>query len=393
VGHILIKRTTGGRRYITPMANNGTIKTGLVAGDFTVALLGPSGNPPASTTITPALIASGDGQNSWIVDIPSAFLVTNGVGDYYLRVEINATGPKYDTLVGEPILVTQNLLDDISAGGGATLADIQDVVVSAVEYQRGHHTAESYLYVDPVAGNNGNDGLTRGAPKLTIANAVAAITEEHTAIIVLGNAAGQQVISENIVLATPFTFLRGPGFDVQLAGSAVGTPTIQITAAGCEVSGFEVTTPGAGSAPAIDVDANFALLRRLRVVNAVQDAIDISGGSRSRIEECIVESAGRYGIHLLNTSFAFVGRNTIVVGSGSDNIRIQPGGGAADDSVIREVTSTAAGAYGLFIGAGALRTRVSDVALIANTSGDIQDDGTDTYIDLDELAASDGGIG
>jgi hypothetical protein len=388
VGHIVIKESVGGRRYITPMANNGSIKTGLVAGDFTVVLAASSGNPPTTTTITPVHIASGSMQDSWIVDIPSAFLVTNGVGDYYLRIVIGATGPKYDALIGEPILVTQNLLDDISAGGGASIADIQDVVIPAIEYQRGHHTAETYIYVDPSAGNDSNNGLTRGAPKLTLSGgsgAIAAITQEHTAIVVLGNAAGQQVINENITLATPYTFLRGPGFDIQLAGLATGTPTVSITAVGCEVSGFEVTTPGTGTQDAILATANFSLLRRLRVFNARQDGISISGGSRLRIEECIVENNSRYGVHVLNTSFAFIGKNTVITGSGSDNLRIQPGIGSADDTVINGVTTTSAGGYGIFIGAGSNRTRITGTAFVGNTSGKLQDDGTDTFFDTVEL--------
>ena len=128
MGHILIKESVGGRRYITPVANNGSIKTGLVAGDFTVVLSAPSGNPPTTTTITPVHIASGNMQDSWIVDIPSGFLTTNGVGDYYLRVVIAATGPKFDGVIGEPVLVTQNLLDDISAGSGLTAQQTRDAM-------------------------------------------------------------------------------------------------------------------------------------------------------------------------------------------------------------------------------------------------------------------------
>jgi len=259
------------------------------------------------------------------------------------------------------------------------------VVVSAVEYQRGHHTAETYLFVDPVGGSNGNNGLTRGAPFLTIGAALAAITQEHTAVIVLGNSTGQQVITENLTLATPYTFLRGPGFDIQLAGLTPGTPTVSITAVGCELSGFEVTTPGTGSQDAILATANFSLLRRLRVFNAKQDGISISGGSRLRIEECIVEGNTRYGVHILSTSFAFVGKNTVITGSGSDNLRIQPGAGSADDTVINGVTTSGAGGYGLFIGAGSNRTRITGTAFVANASGKLQDDGTDTFFDTVEL--------
>lgn len=365
-----------GFRGWLPIAKGAALQTGL-AGSVTVTVVDPDDDASTSPTVSESTELGG----LYTFLIPSSFFATNGLGSYSVVAVVNGGGVK--DVRGEVLRVFDKDFDN----SGTAIGDIQDTVVSAVEYQRGHHTAETYLYVDPVNGNDSNDGLTRGAPKLTIGSAVAAITQEHTAVIVLGNPTGQQVISENITLATPFTFLRGPGFDVQLAGNTLGVPTVSITATGCEVSGFEVTTPVTGTQDAISATADFALLRRLRVVNAKQDGMTVSGGSRLRVEECIVEGAGRYGVHVLNTSFAFIGANTIITGSGSDNLRIQPGAGAADDTVIRGITTTAAGGYGILVGAGSNRTRISDVAFVANTSGDLQDDGTDTIFDAGHLTA------
>jgi parallel beta-helix repeat protein len=373
---LFTKNDDGVRIWVT------AVKNGALIGGLTASITVTVTDPDDSITTSPTVFAATQ-TGLYYADVPSSFFATNGLGWYVAVVEINGSGVK--DVIKDSLRVFEEDFDSISAGSGAALSDVQDTVVTAVEYQRGHHTAETYLFVDPVNGSNVNDGLTRANPKLTIAAAVSAITQEHTAIIVLGNNTGQQVISENIVLDTPFTFLRGPGFDVQLAGTATNVATVQITATGCELSGFEVTTPVTGTGEAVDVNANFALLRRLRVVNAVQDGIDISGGSRSRIEECIIENSGRYGVHLQNTSFAFIGENTVITGSGTDNLRIQPGAGSADDTVIRDVTTTAAGQYGIFIGAGSNRTRLSNVAFVANTTADVKDDGTDTIFDTTEI--------
>ena len=272
--------------------------------------------------------------------------------------------------------------DTVGTNLDLAITDLRDATVSAVEYQRGQHTAESYLYVDPVNGNNGNDGLTKAQAKLTIANAVAAVSQEHTAIIVLGTTAGQQVISENIVLSTRFTFLRGPGLDVQLIGASDATPTITISAAGCEVAGFEVTTLGTGTPDAISVTAEFARFYKLRVLNARRHGVNLQAGTRSEILDCKVEGSGAAGagngVRIADSSFVTVDDGTVVTGSADDNILIDPDGGSANDNSIRSSSSSLAGGWGIAVVAGALRNNILGMAFSANTSGDVNDGGTGT---------------
>jgi len=245
----------------------------------------------------------------------------------------------------------------------------------AVEYQRATHTAQTYIFVDSVNGSDSNSGASPALAKVTIAGAIAAIVQEHTAIIVLGDPTGQQVITENITLSTRFTFLRGPGLDVQLIGASDASPTISITADGCEVAGFEVTTPGTGTPDAISITAAFARLRRLRVLDAQQHGVNCTG-DRLRISECIIEGSGGNGVLLNGGGFALIGDKTIITGSALDNVLIT---GDADDNVIDDCTLTnSAGGFGLAIGASADRTRVTNVSYSGNSSGDISNGGTDT---------------
>ena len=363
-----------------PAVRDGVLHSGIAA-DITVTVVDEDDSASTSPTISESSQLSG----LYTFTIPSSFFVTNGTGQYSVVAVVNSTGPVVRNVKGEVLRVFEEDFDSISAGTGAALSDIQDTVVSAIEYQRGSHSAEVYIYVDPVTGNNSNDGSTRALAKLTIANAIAAITQEHTAIIVLGASTGQQVITENITLSTRFTFLRGPGLDVQLIGASDASPTISITAVGCEVSGFQVTTPGTGTPDAISITAEFARLRRLRVVNARRHGVNVDGGDRLRVEECIIEGSGSagagIGLRVANTDFALINVKTIITGSADDNVVVDPNGGTAVDNVIDDITVTnSIGGFGINIITGAARTRVTDVSFSGNSSGDIDNNGTGTVV-------------
>lgn len=353
-----------------------------------------SGVPGAAT---PIIDMGGSGQSLLMRGYQGGIEIRNRTGTDACSIDINSGQVVIASTVTAGTIIVRGVgrLAD-SSGAGATVnatdlisgqdfLDLRDTTIAAVEYQRGAHTAETYLYVSPASGLDTNDGLTRAQPKLTIAAALAAVTQEHTAIIVLNGSTGQLVVTENVVLSTRFTFLRGPGLDVQLIGASDASPTISIAADGCEVSGFEVTTPGTGTPDALSVTAEFARLRRLRVLNARRHGINCVGGDRLRLEECIIEGSGvagaGVGLRLANTDFALVDVKTIITGSADDNVLVDPSGGTAVDNVIDDMTlSNSVGGFGVRVVTGAVRTRITNISFSGNSSGDVGNSGTGTVV-------------
>lgn len=279
-------------------------------------------------------------------------------------------GPGNLTNLGTIVPETDALLNRVP------FDELRDITIATTEFQRGTHTAEVYIYVDPTNGDDSNDGLSPGKPKLTLmggSGAVAAITQEHTAIVVRGNATGQQVINENINLTTPFTFLRGPGLDVQLKGAVDTLPTIKISEDGCEISGFEVTTLGTGTPNGIDVTGDFALLRKLRVAAAAGIGIRCSGDRTEIRDACRIEGCGDDGISITG-DFSIVDGKTISTGNAGDGVAI-----SGNDNTIDNSTFTGNGGWGITLTGN--RNRVTRFSVVANTLGDLQNLGTDTITD------------
>jgi len=78
VAWFLTKRTTG------------VLRTGLIAGDFVATVI----DPTDSATTTPAVSESTTKPGLYTFTVPTAFIATNGVGNYGIVVEINTkVGP------------------------------------------------------------------------------------------------------------------------------------------------------------------------------------------------------------------------------------------------------------------------------------------------------------
>lgn len=372
MGNIWFSRTdTGFRGWFQAVRSTGALRTGAASGSFTFLVVSPDDSGSQEFFVSESQQKSG----LYFADIQGSYLLASGTGDYGVSVEVDIPTPQSITDAFSSVLhVTQDDWDSL-----------RDLVIIATEYQRSAHSAETYLYVDPVSGSNNNDGLRRATAKQTIANALSAITEEHTAVIVLGEAGGQQVISENITLSTRYTFLRGPGLDVQLIGAVNSSPTINITAEGCEVAGFEVTTLGTGTPDAIQVSADFARLKRLRIVNPRRHAINCLDGDRLRLDETIIEGAGQSGtgngILLSGSSFALIDTKTIITSGSVDGILVDPGAGTASDNIIDDCTITnSQNGFGISVLSGSSRTRLTRLSFSGNSSGDINDGGSETVV-------------
>ena len=98
----------------------GTLKTGIVPGDFTVTVVAPDD----SATSAPSVSESTQKPGLYQFDVSGAFLTTHGAGNYATSVEINVAAPKFDAVSGPVLKVDQSTIDDI----GVKLTEVHETM-------------------------------------------------------------------------------------------------------------------------------------------------------------------------------------------------------------------------------------------------------------------------
>ena len=112
------KAASGFRGWFAVAQSSGALRTGLVAGDFTVTIVDPSG----TMTSIPA-VAESIKLGLYTFTIPAIFLTGNGVGEYGVSIEVDTfagpSGPPHVRAVLSHVLrVSLKDLDDITSGAG-----------------------------------------------------------------------------------------------------------------------------------------------------------------------------------------------------------------------------------------------------------------------------------
>ena len=74
------------RVWFQAVASTGLLRTGLPSGSFQVTVI----NPTDSANVVPSVSESVQRAGNYYFEVPSSFLVTNGVGDYNVSIEINS---------------------------------------------------------------------------------------------------------------------------------------------------------------------------------------------------------------------------------------------------------------------------------------------------------------
>lgn len=77
----------GFRGWLAAVRSTGQLRTGLVAGDFTATIVAPGDGAKTTMTVSESTQKAG----VYKFDVPSAFLISNGSGEYVVVVEINST--------------------------------------------------------------------------------------------------------------------------------------------------------------------------------------------------------------------------------------------------------------------------------------------------------------
>lgn len=103
-------RTATTLRVWFPITRNGQLVTGLLPGAFTVTVV----DAADAASSSPAVAESSTKAGVYFYDLPSAFLITNGVGEYVGTVEVSSTGPFVRTVIEDTIKVTLEDVDSLT---------------------------------------------------------------------------------------------------------------------------------------------------------------------------------------------------------------------------------------------------------------------------------------
>ena len=107
------RQADGFRGGFAVIQNSGILRTGLVAGDFTVTVV----DPADTTTSSPAVAQAANKAGAYTFLVPSAFLVANGNGNYLVVVEIDTSGasgaPHVVTAFSTVLLVSEDDIRDL----------------------------------------------------------------------------------------------------------------------------------------------------------------------------------------------------------------------------------------------------------------------------------------
>jgi hypothetical protein len=158
----------GYRGWFIVKDNAGNLRTGLAAGDFTVTVIEPNDGDSNN----PSVSESGELSGTYYFDVPSAFLITYGNGEYNVTVEVNTFAgpsgpPNVRDVINSVLQVSTNDFDDISSDISDLSLDLADVDV-ALETSRFDAVYISAAY--GVAGTTGDIG-TRQNPVSNIGDA------------------------------------------------------------------------------------------------------------------------------------------------------------------------------------------------------------------------------
>jgi hypothetical protein len=246
----------------------------------------------------------------------------------------------------------------------------------------------SIFYWDPVAGSDSNNGQTPQTAVATFAKAHDLCTNGANDVIfaLSSDPSGTTTTTENLVITKKNVKLRGPGAIFKIIPSSTTDDAIVINADNAEISGVYISTPTGSNKNGITVNANNAFIQDCWIYQAGGHGIDISNSSSSVITLSVIEKSAGNGINIGSS----VVQNTVSKCIIFDNVNgINFSGTGLADNIMENNIIYKHTQYGINIGSGVLRTIVRGGHTFAkNNLGNVNDLGTDTYIETQAGGAS-----
>lgn len=248
------------------------------------------------------------------------------------------------------------------------------------------------FYWDPVSGNDNNNGLTPQTAVATFAKAHdLAVSGNNDVIFALAtHPSGETTSTETLTISKNNLKLRGPGAIFKLIPTIANVDTIQIQANNVEVSGFIISTATSGSANAISINGNNAFIQDCWIKNVRNHGINLINSNLSVITLSVIENCGSSGsgngINLGNS----VTQTTIskcIIFNNINGVNLL--GTGIQDNLMENNIIYKHSAYGINIDSGVIRTMIRGGNTFSkNDLGNINDLGTDTYIETQAGGAS-----
>lgn len=248
------------------------------------------------------------------------------------------------------------------------------------------------FYWDPVAGNNSNTGLSPATAVQTFAYAHTLVTSGANDIIfcIASDPSGVTTTTELISITKNNVKLRGPGDIFKIIPAATSADTVIISGDNVEVSGVSISTAASGSRNAVSISGDKALIQDCWITQVRGSGIDISSSSSSKINLSVIEHCGLSGVGdgvFMGTGASQTMLTKCII---FDNINgVALSGTSIADAIIENNLIYDNSAYGVNIGSGVNRTTLrSGNTFNKNTSGNVLDLGTDTYVETQAGGAS-----
>lgn len=302
----------------------GTVAGGVTLASLSAKIIGPDGL--AVTGFTAPAFTEPGADGSFVAIFASnaavkAFTLADQANPYFVTFDSSVadyepTGPKpvwivskYPWELAKPseILVDpatdkiDGSLIDISVNSRASQTSLDKEIAklfALIEFQRGNHTGEGNMYhVDPVNGNDANDGLTKETSKLTWDGVNALVVAHRHDIILIhtANNGAPTVWYTFIDMNKAFTFVRSVGRDMTIIAPDGTDDTIKLTAVGCELSGCIAKTHTTGNRDAIKITADFYKLKKVWVDFSRGHGVAIENASHGLVDELVVQDAAAGG--------------------------------------------------------------------------------------------------
>ena len=104
------------REWVTIKRSNGVAAPGVDPGDVTVTIRNPADNASSIVAIVESVLGGG----LYFFDIPAAFSLSHGVGDYGILIDIDSNSPKVRDISGGSVEYRVNNLDDLALAAGVS---------------------------------------------------------------------------------------------------------------------------------------------------------------------------------------------------------------------------------------------------------------------------------
>jgi len=342
-------------------------------------------------TVAPIIDMGGSGQGLTINNYNGDIEIKNKTGEDRVDIVLNSGKVILDSTVtaGEISVVGTGQLVDNSTGTTTVIAhyltnpfNIRKNLASLIEFQRPHHTGTGDVYYwDPYGGDDTNDGVSEKSAFKTFAQTHNILGQRNHDIVICvpGDPSGLTTADEHVTITKDYVFVRGPGRDFLIQPTTDTSDSITVSGNGVEISGLRAATAAASTKKAINVDADFILLKDLWIEEC-EDGIFLSTGGNHIIENCEIHHLTGNGITLAGDTEHVEIKACHISDCDNDGIKIDTTGDHGIH-IFDETTAHNSGGYGINIVNGESVRVSNSVVLYGNTLGDINDNGTNTHID------------